>query len=395
MTPTTANDPIPPDPPFGSLALQPALAFALASADLPGRPPRFTSWSARMAEITGLSMDEANSTGWLISALGREAASALFENQDSGGTEISLTGPGGVARVVRLTTARLERHGIAPEILVVIDDLTVQQAVHAEREKLIEELESRNGELERFTYTVSHDLKSPLITIRGFLGYLEAHALRGDVERFRADLARITDATARMQRLLDELLQLSRVGRIVKELEPVSFDVIAREAAALVAGRAAARGAVVEIFPGLPVVLGDRTRLVEALQNLLDNAIKFTGPGRPPRIEIAAGSSLAADETILFVRDNGMGIEPELCSRVFGLFEKLDAKSEGTGIGLAIVKRIIEVHGGRIWMESAGLGRGTTVAFSLKLAKDEGNPSEEVIGDPTEDELFGSPGKRA
>ncbi len=235
--------------------------------------------------------------------------------------------------------------------------------VTQERESLIGELETKNAELERFTYTVSHDLKSPLITIRGFLGFLEKDAASGNLERLHADMARIADATDRMQHLLNDLLELSRVGRIMNAPETVPFEDIAREATAQVQGRLMARGVQVNIAVGLPLVVCDRTRLVEVVQNLIDNAVKFMGDQPEPRIEI--GVRYDEGTPAFFVKDNGSGIDPRYQEKVFGLFDKLDPKSEGTGVGLALVKRIITVHGGRIWIESAGLGAGTTFCFTL------------------------------
>ena len=140
---------------------------------------------------------------------------------------------------------------------------------------MISVLESKNAELERFTYTVSHDLKSPLFTIRGFLGYLEQDAVSGNVERLRGDIQRITDATDKMQRLLNELLELSRVGRLMNRPAHLKFEELVSEALALVHGQIKENGIRVEIESDLPHVYGDRPRLVEVLQNLLDNATKF------------------------------------------------------------------------------------------------------------------------
>jgi len=131
----------------------------------------------------------------------------------------------------------------------------------------------------------------------------------------------------------------------------------------LVQGRIAVRGVEVEIAPNLPTVYGDRVRLVEVVQNLVDNACKFVGSQPHPRIEIGARQD--GDQTVFYVRDNGMGIEPPYHDKVFGLFEKLDPTSEGTGIGLALVKRIVETHGGKIWVESEGNGKGCTFYFTL------------------------------
>lgn len=231
------------------------------------------------------------------------------------------------------------------------------------QENIIAELEAKNAELERFTYTVSHDLKSPLITINGFLGLLEKDAAKGDTVRMKGDIQRIRGATEKMQQLLDDLLELSRIGRLVNPPEMIPLGELAREALALVAGQIAERGVQVGITPDLPVVHGDRPRLLEVLQNLIDNAVKFMGDQPEPRVEI--GAKQTQGETVCYVRDNGMGIEPRYQDKVFGLFERLDKTTQGTGIGLALVKRIVEVHGGRIWVQSEGLGHGSTFYFTL------------------------------
>lgn len=233
----------------------------------------------------------------------------------------------------------------------------------AEREELIKDLEVKNAELERFTYTVSHDLKSPLITIRGFLNFIEQDTVSGNQERLKVDVNRIGEATEKMQRLLGELLELSRIGRLRNELTDIPFETLAREAVEVVQGRILEKKIIVKIQPDLPVVLGDKPRLLEVLQNLVDNAAKFMGDQPDPFIEIGQQGE-EDSRPIFFVRDNGVGIAPEHHERVFGLFNKLDANSDGTGVGLAVVKRIIEVHGGRIWVESEP-GKGSTFYFTL------------------------------
>jgi len=252
---------------------------------------------------------------------------------------------------------------------VTLGQLCTRKRSEAERERLIAELEAKNSELERFTYTVSHDLKAPIITIRGFLGLLEKDALAGDADQLQADMARIVEATDKMRRLLDELLELSRIGRMMNPPQAISFEIIVREALELVRGSLETRGVAVQVAVGLPTIYGDRTRLVEVVQNLVDNAVKFVGVQPQPRIEIGQAGTDDAGKPILFVQDNGSGIDPKYHDTVFGLFSKLDAKSEGTGVGLALVKRIVEVHGGRIWAESEGKGKGTTFFFTLSPAR--------------------------
>jgi PAS domain S-box-containing protein len=264
-----------------------------------------------------------------------------------------------------------ERHAqlamtYASQVAIALDNARLFSDLQSElafRQNLISELEAKNAELERFTYTVSHDLKSPLFTIRGFLGYLEEDAMAGNYERMKSDIQRITDATNKMQQLLNELLELSRVGRITNESETIPFEELTREAVELVQGHIMEHGVSVHIDADMPDVFGDRQRLREVVQNLVDNAAKFMGDQLEPRIEI--GQDGEEDGMPIFhVRDNGIGIPTEHHERVFGLFNKLDVRSDGTGIGLALVKRIIEYHGGRIWVES-GMGLGTTFYFTL------------------------------
>ncbi|MFO7631736.1 MAG: GAF domain-containing protein [Caldilinea sp.] len=260
--------------------------------------------------------------------------------------------------------------GIGIQAMIAMENaqlFTAAQQELEERKRVQRELEAKNAELERFTYTVSHDLKSPLITIKGFLGFLERDVARSDAERIEHDVKTINNAADKMQQLLDELLELSRIGRLVNPPKPVSIGELAREATEMVAGQLAARGVQVDIAPDLPTVMGDQPRLREVFENLLSNAAKYMGGQPHPRVEI--GARQIDSEMLFYVRDNGIGIEPQYHDKVFGLFEKLDPTSDGTGIGLALVKRIIETHGGRIWIESAGKGGGTTFYFTLPVIK--------------------------
>jgi len=244
----------------------------------------------------------------------------------------------------------------------VLMDITKQKAVEAQRESLIKELEEKNSELERFTYTVSHDLKAPLITMGGFLGYLEKDALSGNIEKLRLDIQRISEANRKMETLLNDLLELSRIGRKMNPPELVPFGQIISEAFIRTESRLDQRKIDVMVMTDLPSINGDRNRLIEVMQNLLDNAAKFMGNQPNPTIEI--GAETKGGEVIFFVRDNGIGIDPKFHKKVFELFDKLNPRIEGTGIGLALVKRIIEVHGGRIWIESQP-GQGATFYFTL------------------------------
>lgn len=231
------------------------------------------------------------------------------------------------------------------------------------RKQAEDALLQRNEELVRFTYTVSHDLKSPLVTIQTFLGFLEKDLQNQDAARIATDMGYVRNAAAKMLRMLEELLELSRVGRKVNEPENVLWSVLVREALDLVAGPIAERGVEVCVAEDAVCLHGDRQRLLEVFQNLIDNAVKFMGPQSQPRLQI--GVETRDQEIVFYVRDNGLGIDPRHQSKLFGLFEKLHPDTPGTGIGLALVKRIVEVHGGRIWVESEGANRGATFRFTL------------------------------
>ena len=241
-------------------------------------------------------------------------------------------------------------------------ELAERRRAEQERESLFQDLTHKNAELERFIYTASHDLRSPIITIRGFLGYIEEDVRNGNMERLQGDISRIHAATNKMRDLLDDVLNISRVGRLISPSEYMSFNEIVREAQMLTADRLNEKKIELRIDPNLPSVHGDRIRLVEVVQNLVDNAVKFMGNQMNPLIEV--GARQQDEQWVFFVRDNGIGISSEYHERIFNLFDKLDPKSEGTGIGLAIVKRIIEFHHGKIWVESEA-EQGSTFYFTL------------------------------
>jgi len=237
-----------------------------------------------------------------------------------------------------------------------------EEALRAERG----DLARKNAELERFNYTVSHDLKSPLVTIRGFAGLAGTDLAAGRHDAVRKDLGRIVAAADKMHRLLDDLLELSRIGRVVHPPEDVSLADLVKDAIELLKGSFEPKGVAVHVAADLPMVHADRRRLLEVLQNLLENAAKFMGAQAQPKVEV--GWRQDGTERVFYVRDNGRGIEPRFLERVFGLFEKLDPACDGTGVGLALVRRIIEAHGGRAWAESEGPGRGATFCFTLPSA---------------------------
>lgn len=226
------------------------------------------------------------------------------------------------------------------------------------------ELENKNQEMERFIYTVSHDLRSPLITVEGYISFLQSDLADESKDNASEDLRMIGDAVNKMDRLLCDTLELSRAGRSLNPPAEVPFSVLVQEAHEQAAEKLRSRGVKVSVAEDMPSVVVDRMRTVEVLVNLLENGAKYIGDEPEPRMEIGYLPDIKA----FFVRDNGIGIDKSQHDRIFELFYKVDRKSEGTGAGLAISRRLVEAHGGRIWVQSE-IGKGTTFYLTLPMAK--------------------------
>ncbi|MBK5274826.1 MAG: PAS domain-containing sensor histidine kinase [Desulfuromonadales bacterium] len=232
-----------------------------------------------------------------------------------------------------------------------------------ERKQVADELNRKNHEIEQMIYSVSHDLRSPLITFKTFLGYLEQDISAANNKRIGKDLEFIHSAANRMEALLNELLEMSRIGRSILPHKEITFRELATEALDAVAGQISAGRVDVRVSDADLLLCGDRRRLLQIWQNLLDNAVKYMGDQPAPLIEI--GVEIQPGETVFYVCDNGIGIAPEHQEKVFGIFEQLDQHSGGVGMGLTMVRRIIELYGGHIRVESAGVGQGSCFRFTL------------------------------
>jgi K+-sensing histidine kinase KdpD len=231
------------------------------------------------------------------------------------------------------------------------------------RARAEDELTGKNQELERFTYMISHDLKSPLVTIKTFLGYLARDIVKQDRERASEDMRHIHGAADKMGRLLDELLEMSRIGRTGIAPKLLEYRQLVDEAITLVSGQIMQRGVEIRKTDGRIILFGDNSRLLAIWQNLLDNAVKYMGDQSTPVIEL--GVEWNGPEALFYVQDNGIGIDPANLERIFDFGAKLDQKSEGSGLGLAMTKKIVEMYGGSIKAESEGTGRGSCIRFTL------------------------------
>lgn len=256
-------------------------------------------------------------------------------------------------------------HG-QPVRVSTVRDMSEENRAREERERLIGELTRQNDELEQFTYAVSHDLKSPLLTIASYAASLPEDLALGDTDEALRRIQRIDDAVERMQALLDGLLEFSRAGRSLQEKAPVQVADLIDQSLRMLDASVKRRGVEVHIGEDLPTVMGDAVRLRQVFQNLIENAIQFMGDREDPRIEI--GVRPHERMPVITVCDNGKGIEPRMQERIFQIFVTGRPRGQGTGVGLALARRIAEQHGGSLWVESEGKGKGATFCAALPAA---------------------------
>ena len=278
------------------------------------------------------------------------------------------------------------RDGKSYQTRSVAQDVTARHRLEAElKEKnehlalTNEELSRKNREMDEFTYVVSHDLQEPLRTLIAFSDFL----LKDYGDKLDANgqeyVRYLVDASRRMRSLIQGLLHLSRAGKVTGELEPVNLEEVVDLVKADLGELVRSRGAVIRTSGTLPTVWGDRDRLGQLIANLVGNGLKYN-QSKDPWVEVGTLTPEAGSWVTLYVRDNGIGIDPQFHAKIFQLFRRLHTREEyeGTGAGLAICKKIVQAHGGRIWVESTP-NAGATFFFSLKRSThDASSPSQHV-----------------
>lgn len=252
-----------------------------------------------------------------------------------------------------------------------VRDITDRQERETKIARINEELRQKNEEMTQFVYTVSHDLKSPLLTCRGFASHLRQDLEHGRTDRLLPSIERIERASQRMSQLIEDLLELSRIGIVQGAVEVVDVNRLVESLAQELSARLQDVGAQLAIQKNLPPVRAEPGRIAQLFENLLGNAIKYGCRGDSPRIEV--GAEIVDGSSRFFVKDDGPGIAAEHHRDVFGLFRRLESDQEGTGVGLAVVARIMDLQGGKAWVESEP-GHGATFWVSFPALHDD--PSE-------------------
>ncbi|MDQ2101707.1 PAS domain S-box protein [Azospirillum isscasi] len=323
--------------------------------------------------------------GHALEALRGLPLDAIGVPPGEGAPEGLVSGPGWVRHEGSLTV--LSRHRLASGevrdveiygspvrvngrrlLLSLVHDITERCRAEAALRGKTEELERSNAELEAFAYVASHDLRQPLRTINSYLTLLQSD-LAGTLEEETAEYMRFArDGAQRMDRLIVDLLEYSRVGRRAHGLGPVDLGGVVSTALLNLQAAIGEAAAAVAVADALPLVAGDENELVRLFQNLIGNAVKYRRADTAPVVRVTCRREGA--QWVFGVRDNGIGIAPEHRERVFGIFQRLHRRDEyeGTGVGLAVCKKIVEHHGGRIWVEAAE-GEGSHVRFTLPVER--------------------------
>jgi len=293
------------------------------------------------------------------------AIKKVIDTNQKYGLESTMPGKTGETVFNWLLYPEFDESETNTHILCIGRDIT--EIKHKEKiiRQQVKELEEKNAELESFNYTVSHELKSPIITMQGYLGLVNEHIKQGKSERIVSDIKKMENAANKMYGLLECLLKLSRLGKITGLFEKIQMKELINETIELLNSNIKKANIKINILSDMPEIKADRQRIREVVQNLIENAIKYIGTQTEPEIKI--GFTKEENEHCFYIKDNGIGIEKAYLEKIFNLFEKLNPRSDGNGIGLAVSKKIIDYHGGRIWAESEGKNKGCAFYFTIPI----------------------------
>jgi len=382
-----------------------------------GRP----RWSSEVFRILGMEPDEAPRGFDDLLAFAvpedvtdlRHSLAARVEAGEDIDTEFRVLGPQGQQRWVRCrgvpdcADGRCEspRNWSVQDITLYKVRLEEKRQRNEELNQLVlartRKLEDSNRALEEFSFALSHDLRSPLRHVTGLAQMIRENLATGSVDDCLTYCDRITQAAGRMQNLIEGLLSFARMGNEGLNIERVDLDAMLRDVVAGLHNDAGLRNIAWRIAPDLPAIQGDAVLLREVWVNLLDNALKYSGQRDISKVEI--GWHPHQDGLVFFVRDNGIGFDPAHAHKLFGMFQRLhrEPQYKGEGIGLALVRRIVESHGGRIWATSK-VDQGATFYFLLPNEADSIVPSDwgvvdsaPATGGPFRGSQVGEPGLRA
>lgn len=246
------------------------------------------------------------------------------------------------------------------------------QSLAGELEEKRKELARSNDELEQFVYTVSHDLKSPLVTSMGFIGMINDLAEKGDLQKAISKLDRVVQANKRMGQLINDLLELSRVGRVDMDNKDLDMNLLLKNFRESLGKKLRDEKFDLVYETPFPVIYANESRVLQVFENMMSNAFKYGG--NPSKNVVSIGSRKGEGEELFYIRDKGRGIPKEYQEKIFSLFYRLDKTTPGTGIGLSVARKVMQFHGGRIWVESEE-GKGAT--FWLAFPK---RGKERIIG---------------
>jgi PAS domain S-box-containing protein len=327
----------------------------------------FQLLNARFAEIAGYTQEQLSArTVQSITLTGNSPGSDLLRELTEARKQRWLRGDG-TSIWVRVTASALpSSEGVGERFICIIEDINAQVQAEAALQSANLSLLRSNESLQEFAYVASHDMKEPLRTISMFSDLLVREAKPSMDERAAKFVGIIQDSARRMSKLIEALLAYAQASADDKaSFQNVNMHDLLNETLDSLRGRLEEEQAVVRCHP-LPTVYGDPIRLHQVLQNLIGNALKYRRPDVQPEIEVECEKRL--EEWVVSVKDNGMGFQPQFSERIFGIFKRLHSQEiSGAGVGLAVVKTVVQGHGGRVWAESAGENRGATFTFTIPI----------------------------